>query len=142
MHMLSRKDLHSAELDILQASRNPATVGTAIGEVQTNEEATVYVNDLDLFLTVKIIEDTPSVVSLGKLCEDHGYSNGWASGQKPHLLKKRQKTMYRSLSKDYQPRSSISTASTSPTSLTKDSTEDSSSSPATIRHRSTSSPPQ
>ena len=37
--------------------------------------------------------------------------------------------------------SSRSTASTSPTSLTQDSTADASSSPATIRRRSTSSPP-
>ena len=26
-------------------------------------------------------------LSLGKLCEDHGYSHGWASGQKPRLPK-------------------------------------------------------
>ena len=55
-------------------------------EVQTNDEATVYVYDLELFVTVQILEDTPAVPSLGKLCEDHGYSNEWASGQKPHLI--------------------------------------------------------
>ena len=34
---------------------------TANGEVQTHEEATVYVRELDMFLTVKILEDTPAV---------------------------------------------------------------------------------
>ena len=47
MHMLSRTDLSSAELDTVRKSRNPTTVITANGEVQTNEEATVHVSDLD-----------------------------------------------------------------------------------------------
>ena len=58
LHELSRKDLNSAELDALRVSRNLATVITANGEVQTNEEATVYVYDFDLFVTVQIIEGT------------------------------------------------------------------------------------
>ena len=74
MHLLSRKDLNSAELDIVRVSRDPTTVITANGDVQTNEEATVYVYDLDLFVTVQIFGDTPAVLSLGQFCEDHGYS--------------------------------------------------------------------
>ena len=38
---------------------------TANGDGQTNEEATVYVNDLDLFVTAQIFEDTAAVLSLG-----------------------------------------------------------------------------
>ena len=37
---------------------------------------------LDLFVTVQILEDTLAVLSLGKLSEEHGYSYEWASGQK------------------------------------------------------------
>ena len=46
-----------------------------------NDEALLYVKELDLFVTVKLLEDTPAVLPLGKLCEDHGYSNEWTSGQ-------------------------------------------------------------
>ena len=74
MHMLSKKDLSSDELDILLRSRNTTVGVTANGEVQTNEEAQVYVHDLDLFMTVQILEETLAVLSLGELCEDHGYS--------------------------------------------------------------------
>ena len=56
MHMLSRKDLSSAELDNIRVSRNTATVIPANGKVQTDEEATVYVYDLNLFVTVQILE--------------------------------------------------------------------------------------
>ena len=74
MHMISKKVLNSAELETLTTSRSPTTVITANGEVQTNEEATVHVRELDIFLTMKLLEDMPAVLSLGKLCDEHGYS--------------------------------------------------------------------
>ena len=85
MHMVSRKDLNSAELQTVRVLKNPTTVVTANGEVLTKEEATVYVKELDLFVTAMFLEDTPAVLSLGKLCEEHGYNYHWTSGQKPHL---------------------------------------------------------
>ena len=47
----------------------------------------MYVKNLDLVVTVKLLEDTLAVLSLGKLCEGHGYSYEWTSGQKPQLIK-------------------------------------------------------
>ena len=70
MHMLSTMDLISADMDTLRRSRIPTTVVTANGEVQTNEEAQVYVHDLDLFVMVQLLDDTPTVLSLRKLCEE------------------------------------------------------------------------
>ena len=43
MHMLSRKDLNSAQLETVMVSKSPTTVVAANGEVHTKEEATVYV---------------------------------------------------------------------------------------------------
>ena len=85
MHM-KQKDLNSAEMDTLTTSRSPTTVITANGEVQTHEEATFYVKELDIFLTMKVLEVTPAVLSLGKLCDEHRYSHEWINGQKPHLI--------------------------------------------------------
>ena len=87
MHMLSRKDFNSVELKTVRVSRNSTTGITANGDVQTNKEATVHVNDLDLFVTVQLLEDTPLVLSLGKLCGGHGCSYEWTGGQKPHMIK-------------------------------------------------------
>ena len=85
MHMLSRKALSSDEMESLRRSTNPTTVVTANGEVQTDEEAQVHVHDLDLFVTVQILDDTPAVPPRGKLCEEHGSTFERASGQKPRL---------------------------------------------------------
>ena len=87
MHMISKKDLSDAEMDTLTKSCSPTIVITANGEVQTHEEAIVYVKELDIFLTVKVLDNTPAVLSLGKLCDENGYSYEWTNGQEPHLIK-------------------------------------------------------
>ena len=46
MHMISKKDLSDAEVDTLTKSCSPTIVITAKGEMQTHEEATVYVKEL------------------------------------------------------------------------------------------------
>ena len=50
--------------------------------MQTNEEAPVYVRELGIFWTMKVLEDTPAVLSPGKLFDEHGYSYEWINGQK------------------------------------------------------------
>ena len=74
-------------MDTLTNSCGPTIVITANGEVQTHEEAIVYVKELDIFLTMKVLENTPAVLSLGKLCDENGYSYEWINGQKRHLIK-------------------------------------------------------
>ena len=64
-------------MDILTKSCSPTIVISANGEVQTHEEAIVYVKELDILLTMKV----------GKLCDENGYSYEWINGQKPHLIK-------------------------------------------------------
>ena len=87
MHMISIKDLNDAEMDTLTKSCSSTIVITANGEVQTHEEATVYVKELDIFLTMKVLENKPAVLSLGKLCDENVYSYEWINGQKTHLIK-------------------------------------------------------
>ena len=90
MHMVSEKDLDSAELETMRTSRSPTTVMTANGEVQTREEETENVKQLDLFVKVMLLE-TPAVLSLGELCDDHGASYHWISGRKTTSHQKWQK---------------------------------------------------
>ena len=73
-------------MDTLTKSCNPTIVITANGEVQTHEKAILYVKELDLFLTMKVLENTPAILSLGKLCDENGYSYEWINDQKPHLI--------------------------------------------------------
>ena len=87
MHMISKKDLNDAEMDALTKSYSPTIVITANGEVQTHEEATVYVKELEIFLTESLREHA------SKCCRSESFAmkadilmNG-INGQKPHLIK-------------------------------------------------------
>ena len=86
MHMNSKKDLSDAEMDTSTKSCSPTIVITANGEVQTHEEATENVKELDIVLTMKVLENTRAVLSLGKICDENGYSYEWINGRKPHLI--------------------------------------------------------
>ena len=64
VHVVSLRDLNSARSETVRVSKSPTTVVTANGEVLAKEEATVYVRELDLFVTVMLLEDTLAVLSL------------------------------------------------------------------------------
>ena len=63
MPVVSKKDFDSSELETIKTSRSPMTVMTGNGEVQTREEATVYVKELDLFVDAAFLEETPAMLS-------------------------------------------------------------------------------
>ena len=66
MHMMSKKDLSSGEMDTVKRSRTPTGVLTANGDVQTHEEAQVFVHDLNLFVTVQLPDETLAVWNFAK----------------------------------------------------------------------------
>ena len=47
MYTVSKRDLNPAQLETMRISRNPTTVMTANSKVQTREEATENVKELD-----------------------------------------------------------------------------------------------
>ena len=66
MHKVSEKDLNFVELETMRTSRSPTTVMTANDEVQTREEATVYVEELDLFVTVLLLSRNSRSAFIGE----------------------------------------------------------------------------
>ena len=72
MHMISKKDLSKAEMDTLTKSCSPTIVITSNGEEQTHEVAIVYVKELGIFFTMKVLENTPAVLSLGSFAMKTG----------------------------------------------------------------------
>ena len=62
----AKQDLSSDELDTLRRSRNPTVMLTASGEVHTNEEAQIFVHNLDLFVIVAVTGGNASSPITGK----------------------------------------------------------------------------
>ena len=52
MHIVRKRDLNSAEMEIMRIPKNPTTVMTANCEVSRNEDVTKHVKELELFVRV------------------------------------------------------------------------------------------
>ena len=72
MHMISKKDLSNAEMDTLT---NRSVLPYSKPPVKTHEEAIVNVKELDIFWTMKVLENTPAVLSLGMLGDENGFGS-------------------------------------------------------------------
>ena len=59
----AKKDLSDAEMDTLTKTCSPTIVITANGEVQTHEEATENVKELDIILTESPREYASSLIA-------------------------------------------------------------------------------
>ena len=93
-HTMSHRDLCAEEMDTIKRSRTPTAVLTANGEVQNHEEAQMFVYDLNQFVTVQLLEATPAVLSLCKLCKDNGYSYEWVSQRSRATIDPKQENYY------------------------------------------------
>ena len=63
-HLMSKNELTFGEKDTIRRSKQPTVNKTANGKAESTEEATLYVNDLDIFVTMMLLEDSPTVLSL------------------------------------------------------------------------------
>ena len=67
---------------IMRTNRSFLEIRTANGIVRSTKEATVYILELRTYLYVKLVEDSLSAWSLGRSCDELGYSNSWQAGPK------------------------------------------------------------
>ena len=63
------------------------TLQTANGSITTDEVVNMKVSDLNEVIQAYVVEDSPTLISLGKLCTESGYDFIWKAGQVPFLRK-------------------------------------------------------
>ena len=79
--MVGKNHLTPEEAHTFPASKTLCEILTARGTVFTCGEATVHFKDLDMFVTVQLLEDSPAVLSSGRLCVENGYTYEWKPGE-------------------------------------------------------------
>ena len=78
-------DLSQMKWTFAEGSRALSTVKTAIGEVQINEDAQMHVHDLDLFVTMQILDET-SVILFLRLAQQNADNHvSGKNGETPRL---------------------------------------------------------
>ena len=85
-HMVNRNTLTPQERKTVRSCPT-ISLNTANGSTSTSEIADVHVQDLDITVTALILKDTESVLSMGKLVNENGYSVSWPAGKAPVLSK-------------------------------------------------------
>ena len=71
---LRKSSLTPGDLKTVTNSDTLCLIVTANGTVESNDEATVHIKDLDIFLCVRLVDDAPAVLSLRMVCEMMGQS--------------------------------------------------------------------
>ena len=86
-HIVSIENLTPPEKESIRPIAEPFAVETANGAVTIESEVDIYVRELDVHITAHLLQDTPTLLSLGKLVKEHGFFYIWKPGQAPYLQK-------------------------------------------------------
>ena len=88
----SGHDLISARkaerMNLKQRTCDPIMFHTANGSTATQTEAEIDLGTFDMTSHAYVLDDTPSVMSLGKRCMEEEYSFVWPSGKMPFMITK------------------------------------------------------
>ena len=63
------------------------SLNTANGQVKAQWEADIYVQELECWLPSLLLQNTPAVLSLGRLVENEGFEFIWKTHETPYLLR-------------------------------------------------------
>ena len=92
MHMISKKDLNDAEMDTLTKSSYDSH--NRQWRSADARRGNSVCQRIGFFLTMKVLENTPAVLSLGKLCDENGYSYEWINGLPGTRLRRLKYTLH------------------------------------------------
>lgn len=85
LHLVDRNSLTKAERKTIRRMLEPIPLQTANGIVWAEEECDMYVHELKLKVNAIVLEDSPPVLSLGKLCNGNGFKYVWVPREIPYL---------------------------------------------------------
>ena len=86
--MISRKSLMRQERKLIRKCKDTIYIQTANGVIKIRHEIELALAELGgEKVVLLIVENSPSVLSLGSLCSEEGYTYEWNGTQTPILTK-------------------------------------------------------
>ena len=91
-HIVDFSELSKDEQLTVKELPEPITLKTANGYNEATHYAIVYVKELGMSVKAILLEDSPAILSLGRLCRKDGFEFRWPQGEpgpsnEPHLIK-------------------------------------------------------
>ena len=87
LHMMGLSSLNHNEKKTIRRSRTILDIQTASGVVVSDAQAKVYIKERGAYLWIHLVKDSPSVLLMGRLCNELGCSYSWPSEETPRLSK-------------------------------------------------------
>ena len=84
-HIISRKDLSPSELRTIRKSEYKVDFQIANDLTSSDTIVDIYIQDFYLYVTAWVFEDSPPLVSAGKLVEDYDAKFSWSLAEGPLL---------------------------------------------------------
>ena len=85
-HVVSWKDLTKAEKKRVRRTAKVCDLNSANGIISTEWEVDLYIKELGGHkITCMVFENSPPLMSVGKLCMEDGFNLHWHCGQYPYL---------------------------------------------------------
>ena len=84
--MMRKNELTSGEKDT-RRSKETTAITTANGKAESTEEATVYINDLDVFVTMMLLEDSKQCYLFVFITRRNGLLFRMEKGESPSLIR-------------------------------------------------------
>ena len=85
LHLVGMKDLTEEEIAQIRDAEIPVNLETANSEVYTDKVIDLWVHCLQAKLEFYVLPDSSTVVSLGKVVEDHDFTFIWRKGHQPFI---------------------------------------------------------
>ena len=86
LHLVSRKSLSKSEKKTIRQTDHHVVLQTANGKIVAKLEVKIHVRELGITVKALVLDnDTPCVLSLGQLIEDHKLDYRWRFGHSPTL---------------------------------------------------------
>ena len=83
LQIMGLSSLNHKEKNTIRRSSKILDIQTANGIVVSDTQAKVFILELGAYLRIQLVEDSASVLSLGRLCNALGYSYSWPTGETP-----------------------------------------------------------
>ncbi len=84
--IVKKESLSDKEAQNVQDSGTTFRMATASGRIDTNESVNVGIPQLGDRQDVVVLAGCPSILSLGRMCMERGYTFIWKSGKSPLLV--------------------------------------------------------
>ena len=84
-HFNCWKYLRDEEKKTVRKTSRPVRLSTANGKIEVDTVVDIYIDELDVTVEAFVLEDSPPILSIGRLCKHHGFACVWAGDQDPVL---------------------------------------------------------